>query len=285
MFDTLEKSRFGGKPTHLFAFTRQGVTLRFCTGAVDFPVGANTYVAAQIERGEIRQTVERAKDKITIKLAYLRDPAATDLPATQAIGDWWHPYIPGDRVDVVCMAAHRGDSDAPVIEWMGKVVQPKFGDVELELTCLPYGDEAQARGQGPRWQKACWKTPYSQGIRGCGMDPADFTIEATPTVAGLVLTDAAFGTAPLNLFGGKFQWIRTDGLVESRYIVAHSGDSITLLYGGDDLETGIAGTALPSCPKTWAACAARFPDPENHYGGAVYKPIKNPTDGVSMSWG
>lgn len=284
-FDALETSLFGAKPEHLFAFTRQGVTLRFCTGAVDFVVGANTYTAAQILRSEIRQTVERAKDKITIKLAFLRDPAATELPATQALGDWWHPYIPGDRIDVVCMAAHRGDTDPPVVEWMGKVVQPKFGDVELELTCEPYGDEAQARGQGPRWQKACWKTVYSTGIRGCGLDRDAFKVDATPTVAGLVLTDAAFGSSTLPLYPGWAEWTRTDGLVEKRSIVAASGNTITLLYGGEGLVDEVAVTVRPGCPKTWAACAARFVDPENHYGGALFKPIKNPTDGVSMSWG
>ena len=30
---------------------------------------------------------------------------------------------------------------------------------------------------------------------------------------------------------------------------------------------------------------ARRDDPQNHYGGAFYKPVKNPYDGGSMSWG
>lgn len=291
MFDAKQKARFGGKPVHLFVFTRQGVSLRFCTGAVDYenPVDGTVYTAGLIERSEIKQTIERAKDKLTIKLAYLRDPAATDLPSTQALGDWWHPYIPGDRVDVACMVAHRGDDDAPKVEWLGVVVRPKFGDVELELTCAPFGQAARNKGQGARWQKACWKTVYSTGVRGCGLDRDAFKVDATPTVAGLQLTDAAFGASSLSLNGGWFEWTRDDGLIEKRTIIAHAGDTISLLYGGEGLATGVVGTARPNCPKTWAACLVRFPTPEdppaNHYGGAIYKPVKNPTDGVSMSWG
>jgi hypothetical protein len=287
MFDTLQKARFGGKPLQLFIFRRQGTEVRFCTGATDYtnPVDSTVYTAAQIERSEIKLTSERAKDTLTIKFAFLKDPNAPDdaLPSTQSLGDWWTPYVPGDRIDVICLDAHRGDTDAPKVRWMGEVVRPSFSDVEITLTCAPYGQTARTRGQGYRWQKSCPKTVYSTGIRGCNLDPEDFKIEATPTVSGLQLTAAAFGTAPFNLRGGTWQWTTDAGLVEKRYILAHSGTAITLLYGGEDLDN--AGFALPNCEHTFAACSARRDDPQNHYGGAVYKPIKNPTEGQSMSWG
>lgn len=283
----LQLARFGGKPVHLFVFRRQGVELRFCTGATNYTNGATTYTAAQIERGEIKQTVERAKDPLSIKLAYKRDPGADDLPSTQALGDWFHPYIPSDRIDVICLTAHRGDSTPPKVAWMGVVVRPKFGDLELELTCAPYGAKARNKGQGARWQKACWKTVYSTGIRGCGLNRDAFKVDATPGVTGLQLTDSAFAASTFTLNGGWFEWTRGDGFVEKRTIIAHAigSDTITVLSSGVDLATGVVGTARPNCPKNWDACAARFPDPANHFGGAIYKPIKNPTDGVSMSWG
>lgn len=286
-FDALETSRYGGKPVHLFVFKRQGIELRFVGSDRDFINGLTTYTAGQIERSEIKQTVERAKDRVTIKLAYLRDPnaPAEDIPSTQTLGDWWHPYIPGDRIDVICLAAHRGDSSAPVVEWMGKVVQPKFGDVELELVCEPYGDEARNRNQGPRFQKGCWKSNYSTGIRGCNLDPAPLSVTSVVTaVSGLQLTAAAFASSLFPLGGGKATWVRSDGIVEQRTITQHAGDTITLLYGGLGLEAGVTSvTVLPNCPKTWAACDAR--GNTINYGGAIYKPQKNPMQGVSMSWG
>ncbi len=285
MFDTFELSRFQGRPVRLFRFERQGLVWRYCTAQQDLTIGGVTYLAAQIDRSEIKQTIERAKDNIQITLAYLRDPHATNYPATQSLGDNWYPYTPSDSMRVICMATHIGDTDPPVVEWMGMVTQPAFTDVELTLTCEPGSAIASALQQGPKWQVGCWKTVYSTGPRGCGLDPAAFAVTATLTsVANLTLTAAAFGTAPLPLAGGWVEWTRVDGLVERRSILSHSGTGIGLLYGAADLASGLSVIARPACEQTWAACAARFPDPQNHYGGAIYKPIKNP-NGSSMSWG
>lgn len=365
MFDTFERGRFTGRPVRLFRFERQGLVWRFCNAPQDLVIGGVTYLAAQIDRSEIRQTIERAKDKVNITMAYLRDPAAPAYPSTQALGDNWHPYTPSDTIRVICMATHIGNPDPPVVEWMGIVSQPSFTDVELTLTCEPGTAIALALQQGPKWQKGCWKTVYSTGPRGCGLIaggiPAPTTVSSvsgndvivnefvdpgrelvggtaswtTPEVVegdgpvphsahitavsgttitlddvtgldtdveitlysvgiqtettltavdGLQVTAAAFATSPLTLAGGWMQWTRADGLIERRTINDQDGDTITLLYGAADLAVGLDVIAVPGCEQTWDACAARFPDPENHYGGAIYKPIKSPTED-SMSWG
>lgn len=285
MFDTFELGRFTGRPVRLFRFERQGLVWRYCTAPQDLTIGGVTYLSAQIDRSEIRQTVERAKDKIQIKFAYLRDPHAPTYPATQPLGDNWHPYTPSDTIRVICLATHIGDTDPPAVEWMGVVSQPEFGDVELTLTCEPGTAIAMALQQGPKWQVGCWKTVYSTGPRGCGLALDAFQVTATLTaVAGLTLTAAEFASAPLGLAGGWVEWTRADGLLERRSIMTHAGTSIGLLYGAADLAVGLAVVARPTCEQTWAACSARFPDPENHYGGAIYKPVKNP-QGDSMSWG
>lgn len=357
MFKDFELSRFGGRPVRLFQFTLQGLVWRFCNAPQDLTIGGFTYLAAQIDRSEIRQTVERAKDKLKITMAYLRDPNAPTFPATQSLGDNWHPYVPSDTMRVICMSTHIGDTDPPQVEWMGIVAQPEFTDVQLTLTCEPGTAIAQALQQGPKWQRGCWKTVYSTGPRGCGLvadgglsvttpviyvegdvvavqaygnaivsdvvswvaggetltanivsrNGLALTLDATPTglaagdtltlytigikvatvltaVAGLQVTSAAFVDAPLTLAGGWIEWTRTDGFVERRTINAHSGAVLTLLYGAADLAAGLEVVAVPSCEQTWDACSKRFPDPQNHYGGAIFKPVKNPGD-QSMSWG
>ena len=289
MFDAFEQSRFAGRPVHLFVFTYQRRVLRFAAADHDIVIGegasAVTYTAAQIQRSEIKQTTERAKDKITITAAYLRDPSAAAFPATQPLGDLWHPYIPSDTVRVTCLATHVGDTDPPRVEWMGVVVQPKYSDVELELTCTPSADLDRARGQGARFQRACWKTVYGTGLWGCNLDPTTYQVDAVLTgISGLSLTATAFAGAPLNLAGGSLQWTTPAGLIERRSIMSHSGTGITLLYGAAaaDLPVGTAVIARPGCPRTWAACAAR--GNTIHFGGAIYKPVDNPLDGVSMTW-
>lgn len=282
MFESFEVSRFLGRPVRLFVFQRQSVIWRFCNADRNLVIGGNTYLAAPIDRGEIKQTVERAKDKLTITLAYLRDPNAPAFPATQALGDNWHPYIPSDPIAVTCLATHYGDTDPPAVEWSGIVVQPAFTDAELTLTCEQGPAIAQARNQGPKWQKACWKTVYSTGARGCNLALDAFDVSGTLTaVSGLTVTAAAFAGAPLDLTGGWVEWTRDDGVVEHRSIMSQAGGNLTLLYGGAGLAVGRTLVARPGCQQTWAACDAR--GNTINYGGSVYKPRKDPTE-APMTW-
>lgn len=284
MFDDFELSRRGGKPIHLFRFTRQGVVWRIANYERDLTIGGFTYTGAPISRTEIKQTIETAQDSITITLPYNRDPNNTD-PATQSLGDNWHPYVPSDTVGVVCMATHLNDPDQQVIvEWMGQIGQPKFTDGQLELTCVQASSIGKAQRQGPNWQIACWKTVFSTGLRGCNLDRVALTTTTTlSAVNGLTLTAAAFNGLPLSLAGGALQFTNSAGLVERLSIMAHSGASITLLSGAAGLTTGVVVSVCPSCERTWAACIAR--GNTGNYGGAIYKPVQNPYNGQSMSWG
>ena len=284
MFDDFELSRRGGKPTHLFRFTRQGVVWRYAACERDVVIGGFTWLAAPMARSEIKQTIEKAQDNVTITLPYNRNPTNAD-PVTQPLGDNWHPYIPSDAVGVICLATHLNDPDQQIIvEWMGEVGQPKFTDGKLELTCVPTSSRGKAQKQGAKWQIGCWKTTFSTGLRGCNLDRGSLTSVATLTaVNGLTLTAAAFGTVPFNLAGGALRFTNAAGIVENLSIMAHAATSITLLSGSAALAVGLAVAVNPSCAHTWAACDA-YGNTDN-YGGAIYKPVKNPYQGQSMSWG
>ncbi|HVI60140.1 MAG TPA: hypothetical protein VM619_14875 [Luteimonas sp.] len=267
------------------------MTLRFAAADRDQVVGGYTYKSAQIERDAIKQTVERAKDKLKIRMAYLLTPnePAEGWPVTQQIGDWWRPYIPSDAIQVECLSWDPDSVDAPRSEWLGWAVQPVYDDAQLELTCDPNPSAGSMGNQGFKCQKACTKVVYSTGIRGCNLDPEDFKIEATiASKDALKLQAADFIGTPFTLAHGWLSWTRLDGIVEERPIMAHNNTTgeVTVLWEGVELEVGAEVVALPNCPGTWAACEARRPDPQNHYGGAIYKPVKDPiAQGVSMSWG
>lgn len=288
MFDDFELSPRGGRPRQLFLFTRQSLALRYTGGVKDVTIASKTYLAAPIARSEIKLTVESPQDKITITFPYTRDPNAAELPVTQPLGDLCYPYVPQDRIGVMCMDYHANDPDLQaVLRWQGQVSQPKYNHESgtLELMCVRNGVGDRSRRRGPKWQKTCWKTPYSTGLRGCLLDPADFTTSATVTaVTGLVVSAAEFATAQFSLAGGTFTWTRSDGIEESRPIMAHTKGStdITLLYGGSGLAVGVAATALPNCPGAWADCDAR--NNTINYGGSVYEPLQSPYSGESMSW-
>lgn len=363
-----DPSNWMASPVHLFIFRRQDTVLRYASGTRDVVVGEHTYKAAQIERDAIRQTSERAKDILKIRAAYLLDPAADEYPVTQPLGDLWRPYIPSDSVHVTCLATTYDAIDPPMVEWMGWATQPVYTDSQLELSCDPNPPHGDAANQGPKWQRACFKTVYSTGIRGCNLPADGYPVPATLTavagedltaaefadpkrsfvggyvewvdaldpeithrraivshsgttitvaddagdlaqdsevvaytagfwvhgevaedgVDGLTLTVPEFIGTEFTLLGGTLYWTRSDGIREERPIMAHNQatGAVGILWGGAELEDGLPVAALPNCPGTWAACAARRPDPELHYGGAIYKPVKDPiVQGVSMSWG
>jgi len=276
---------------HLFIFRRQSITLRYAAADRDVVIAGNTYRGVPIERDAIKQTVEKAKDKLKIRMPYLLTPVEPDegWPATQELGNWWRPHIPSDEVSVVCLSTKYGSLDPPSVEWMGTVLGPAYGDAQMEITCSPNSGRSDAANQGPKWQRACFKTVYSTGIRGCNLVEDDFKILSVLTaVAGLTLTASGFINTPFSLQGGTFYWVTSTGIMEERPIMAHdqATGAIQILWGGADLDEDLMCVAVPNCPGTWAACSARRPDPENHYGGAIYKPVRDPiVDGVSMSWG
>lgn len=279
MFSLRELSRFLGEPIHLFVAQRQTKVWRFNSTSEDLVIGGETYLGAQMERDDIRVTVEQAKDKLSIRCAFIRDPNATDLPVTQEFGSQWWPYIPSSPVMITCLSAHH-DEDEVVFDFSGQIMQPKFTDTQLELICEPTDGRTKNRNQGAKWQRSCWKSVYSTGIRGCNLAPINY--DATLTAAsGLTLTAPEFASATFNLAGGSLMWTNGDGLTERRMIMTHSGSTITVLYGAPDLAVDLEVVARPNCPRTWAACEAR--GNLINYGGAIYKPSKDPLK-ESMSW-
>lgn len=281
--------RFGRNKVRLFRFEHQGRVWRFAQANRDIDAGGESWVAGPIERGNVRLTAEPAKDRLTIRIGYLRDPAAplTARPATQSLGDLWHPWIPTDPVDVVCLEHEYGSNVPPKVQWIGHVTQPSYSDVVLELNCEPGSARIRAADQGPRVQRNCWKEVYSTGPRGCNLARAAFETEATLTaVDGVYLSAAEFTGLPLSLLGGTCAWTDSTGLVRRRMITSHVGDKIRIHFGGPSLAPGKAVVVYPNCEQTWEACAKRRPDPQNHFGGAIYLPVENPmSGGVSMSWG
>ncbi len=348
---------------HLFIFRRQGVSVRLAAGDRDMPIGEHTYYGVTIERDAIRQTAERAKDKLKIRMAYLLTPTEPDegWPASQVVGDWWRPHIPSDPISVICLTYNPATGAPPTVEWTGWAAQPDYTDAQLELSCDPNPPHGSAANQGAKWQRGCFKVVYSTGIRGCNlvagpialpatltavdgneisaeeftappapwarvewMDDATprsalvvahsgdtielddvtglevgslviayteplFSIETVPaSKTGLVIQSDDFIGTPFTLEHGWVSWPTPQGFVEERPIMAHNNATghITILWDAPPPEPGVSIVATPNCPGTWAACAARRPDPELHYGGAIYKPVTDPiASGVSMSWG
>ncbi|MBD9368862.1 phage BR0599 family protein [Xanthomonas sp. XNM01] len=279
-FDLRELSRWFGKPIQLVTFARQGVAWRFCTADRPISAGGHDYLPEAITISEIRDTAERAKNNVTITLPYSLDPLADVLPATQALGDNWRPYVPSDEVRVVIMSLHHGDDEVQT-NWHGHVAQPKYKAASLELVCAP-GRMSRGGwvGRAPRWSRPCELPVYSQGEGMCNLDPAAWAVPATLTdVDGLTLTAPEFERADgIAWPGGYIEWTRADGIVEMRTIKSAAGLTITLDYGASDLAAALNVVARPGCPHNWAGCTARANT--DNYGGCMTMPGRSPFNGT-----
>lgn len=287
MFNPFELLRFNPvAKAHLFTLARGTVVQRYCTGSRNLAIAGNTYIAAPgIERTGINQTNERKQNQIRLRFPYLRNPFLLDseYPPTQALGDWWHPYPPGGPVLVVCASVYPSDPDLEMSErWSGRVVQPRFlSETQMELVLGQESPRGHVNGQGPRLQRSCWKTLYSTGLDGCNLDPDTYAVAgALSHATGVLLRSSAFSDAVLPLQGGFLRWVRADSTVETRSIMSHVGDTITVQYGALDLAPGLEVYAAVGCPRNWSGCEAR--GNTDNYGGKIYKPQQNPMNGMPL---
>lgn len=266
--DARERSLFGGQPIHLFRFQRGNLFWRYTTHVRPYDLVGETFDApGGVSRGEIQDSSERAKNRLSITL-----PIDLDV-----VGNWL-PFPSSQRVLVTCLAVHAGEDD-PVVEWTGRVVAPKFRDTTVELVCEPTRSIARTKGASPKFQIGCPHVVYSVGIGKCNLDPAAHTYAATLTsVSGVMLVSPNFEAAPeFSLAGGALSWTRPDGEPELRTIMAHFGDTIVIDYPSDQLADGTDVAALRGCAHTWDACVALGNEP--NYGGELNIPVRSPHDG------
>ena len=269
-FSLFELSRWAGKPVHLFRFARGTVAWRYTSADRPITLGNELFTPAAIARGPIRDSVEQAKNTLTLT-----------LPVDLEVAANWRPHPPGDLISVQCLALHFGDTE-PAVEWIGRVIAPKFTDTVLTLTCDPSFKSGRRSGMQLKWQRGCPLVLYSQGPGMCNVNKALHAVPATLTaITGLTLTAAEFGAIPDGkLAGGFIEWTRANGLREARTIMAHVGNTLLINYGATDLSAGLSVIAYRGCAHNTAACSEFNNDP--NYGGAKDLPNKKIFDGMPV---
>jgi hypothetical protein len=265
-FDTLERSRRGGRPIALLVLTRGSIVHRYTDADRELTVDGQGYSPLAMKRSEIADTGERAKGVLTITLPI-------DAPCI----DWFKPYKRTAVFGVEWKTFHYGDTDVKT-EWIGRVVSSEYSDKELMLKCEQRSSKARSVGMNLCVMRGCPLVVYSQGRGMCNLDPADFAVPETLTaVDGTTLTATGISGGALDLGGGYVEWTAPDGELESRSILSQSGDSVEIDYPSDQLEVGLDVTFYPGCAGDWAACEAR--SNTDNYGGCPNLPVKNPYSG------
>jgi uncharacterized phage protein (TIGR02218 family) len=260
--ESREYSLTEGMPLKLFRFTRGTTHWRYTNADRVIEHDGHDYLPLAISHTEVRDTGEVNQASIVIT-----------MPKDAPVAANWHPWPPGDTITVTVWTQHYGETDA-LVDWLGRVVSPRWNDKELRLTSEPGQTRGRRGSRGRVWQRPCDRVLY-----GCGVDPADHELPATLSdVTGFTLTSAAFLALPAGrLAGGFVEWTDSDSWIHRRTIEEHPGETIVIDYGGQDLADGLELVAYPGCAGTWADC--EYYENTDNYGGHLFMPGRNYWDG------
>lgn len=264
-FPALETSIASGQPIELFDFRRSAVHWRYAGADRDVTLTGATYAAGPWSTGGYTSAGDPTQETLTVT-----GPLAAD------VADQFAVIAPSDPVYLTIYRLHAGDTD-PEAWWVGQVTAVARKPDHLEFTGESIVTAQTAQGLRIGWQKSC---PFAIYDGGCTLDPAAFAFTATVTgVTGQTLTAAEFadpGKTPAGrLAGGFVSWNAGDGLTERRAIVAHAGDTITLINASAGITVGTVVTAHLGCDQTLATCHDVFDNLDN-YGGVPGLPDVNP---------
>ncbi len=231
--------------------------------------GDETYVKLASSRGAIEQKNEISKAALDINIP-IDHPLAMVLLTS---------FI--EQVVSVSVFTKRGATVE--ISWKGRLVSIKPADANLALNFESVFTSMRRPGLRARFQRSCRHSLYN---RGCGVDLSLFeTLGTLSAMVGTTLTVAEAATQPDGYFSGGMI-AAGDGALS--YIIAHTGDQLSLQRVGYSLQTDFAvfGAATPvklypGCDKTRATCSAKF-DNILKYGGFDWIPTKNPMAGSSI---
>lgn len=270
-YNALERSVQRGDPVFRFLFITGDIEYRFTTEQAIVADSNGTYTPEAIRMGEVSQTNEMSKDPL--KLEFPRD----NTFAQNFLGG-----VPEQLTSVTVFRGHVGDTDEEFqFYWKGRVAGASASGDVVSIECENIFTSMRRPGLRARYQRGCRHPLYSAK---CGVNDYDFAEPAVITgINGLTLTlqlgsaDSSSNTAGF-FTGGTLE--TAEG--ELRYITAHSGSTITLMYGLSSISEALADsdgsisvTLYPGCAHTTEDCLNKFNNIKN-YGGFQAMPGKNP---------
>lgn len=229
-----EASWEDGQPVIFFRFTRGTNEWFYTSSDRDEEHNGDTYTAAAIKRGRIRQGSDRARQNLTVTI-----PSALPVAAN------WRPYPPSEPIVLTVFTRHVGETDI-LGDWTGRVVSPKFRNTELELVCEPTRTRAKRAGIRKCWQRGCDLVLFSKGLGMCNLDPEPIPVAGTLTVVDegtLTLTAAEFAGAKRTLAGSTLEWVDVLDVTQTVDIVSHTDDTIVVSEWSADFVVDLEVTA------------------------------------------
>ena len=243
----------------------------YTSGDVPVVFGGKTYVPATLNRGLVKFDSSLSVTTLDIQAGYIENPVI-EFIAINPIEILW----------ISIMRLHRDQVplEADVI-FLGQIKSVSFKGVQAIINC--FGFEHFLQMVVPKWrfQLTCnhnlfdskpklLKSGYFPGTAIPFKGTATVTLDSTKTV----LTSATFDTYD----DGYFTLGEVSYGVESRAIVGHSGDHITIAYPMRELGIGAPPyivDAYPGDDRRIETCRNKFYNLIN-FLGFPFTPVENP---------
>lgn len=256
-----------GTPVELYQFSQGTTHWYFTSGANPITRLGIEYKGAAIERNGIKQSSDIFKDSLQFTFSRGNEFAV------QYIG-----FPPEEVTTVTVLRGHYGDPDSEfIVYWKGRVVGAKASANSIEVECESIFTSMKRPGLRMRFELQCRHTLY---LAGCNVFREAYKHEGILTLGldGITHTvDGADGQANGYYAGGIL--IAPGGA--SRFITAHTQETITISRPLAGLATGNTVAIYAGCDHTKATCLSKFNNLLN-FGGFPFIPSKNPFGGSSI---
>lgn len=264
-YDSRERSISSGQPFELYYFVTETQAWLLTSGDKERSYQGRIYTPEAIVRTNTSQSVEAKGGHIKVS-----------LPQDHELAQLFVGFIPSTPVFLTIFRGHDGEPESEtVVNFTGRVQSAQFTTADkCDLDCAPEQELLQREIAAPCFQRPCNRVLFDEG---CTVDRELWRLAAILTdvsADGLTLKAAEFASKP------DGWW--TTGYIEKdssrRMVVAHVGDTVTLMNAQNGLGVGQAVSIFPGCDRTYdgaQGCQAKFANGAN-FMGWQWIPTKNP---------
>jgi len=254
------------KPVELYHIWRDGGEhWRYTSGDVSVTYDSEVYSPAVLERSRTKYNSQLDVTTMQIKVAALSD-LTIDFISVNPVEIFW----------ISIMKLHREQSplEADVI-FVGQIKDVSFKGIQANVNCVGFEHFLKKTIPTWRYQLTCNHQVFDTK---CALTKASYktTENVTLDANKLVLTGTNFGLKDDGYFiGGEVVFG-----VESRAIVEHSGEEITIMYKFVELEDNDSVDAYPGCDGRVETCRDKYDNIDN-FLGFPFIPVENPATRVN----
>ena len=260
-YNSHEISVQDGNPIELYEFSRGYAYWRFTSSAYEYVDGMNVYESDAVERTDIGQTDDLNKGGIGIS-----------FPLNNYFAKEFLGAVP-EKPTLVTVYRLHGSDGQKISYWKGRILSVKVEDYTIKFACESIFSSLKRVGLRARYERSCRHSLYDEQC----MVSMDLLRTAGDVYAqnNMVLSLTNIHTLPSGYLNG--------GMVKDvddvyRFIINHSGSTITIAKPYYRSVVGEELVVYPGCDKSMTQCNSKFNNTIN-FGGFPWIPSRNPFDG------